>query len=239
MIKQIKKLYKFYLLNLILALISFLIVSNINFGYKNIFYLDFEFDKKYINNIGRSELDYISQIPKNYYISKIKISSQKTINWKNKCEITDGNIRCPGENQLFFNFWNINILPDQIDNITFKKNNYINYEKFKFNTNNYLRHSYETEFFHYTVFDNFEIFKKKYLNNVINFENKKLTKKTLSTFYAQDLKDNFENRFFSINAYNRNDLSNLHILFYIKILIIFIFTNLIIFYFLKIIFKKN
>ena len=238
MIKQIKKLYKFYLLNLILALISFLIVTNINFGYKNIFYLDTKFDKKYISNIKRNELDYISQIPKDYYISKIKISDQKTIHWKNKCEITDVYIRCPGENQIFYNFWNINLLSDKIDDITFKKNNLLNYEKFIFETNSYIRHSYETEFYYYTVFDNFELFKEKFINNIINFNNKKITRRTLSTFYAQDLKDNFESRFTSINAYNRNDLSNLYILFYIKILVIFVFINLIIFYFLKIIFKK-
>lgn len=239
MTKQIKYTHKFYISFFILSFLSLLLVINTNFGYKNIFYLDLKFDQNYIHNIKRNELDKISQIPKNYFISKIKNPKNYQIKWKNKCDIISGILRCAGVSNVRFNFWTINQLPNKIDNIVLYHDNSLDYEKFIFNTENYLKFTYDTEYFYYSLFDNFEIFKNGFLKNVMNFTNKELTKKTLSNYYAHDLKNHFQKRFKYMDVYNRNDHTYLPVLLYMKILTIFIFSILMIFYFLKILFKNN
>lgn len=231
-----KKNFKLFYFFIMCVFIS-IVCSKLNFGYTSILkvYHHYE-DSNYVDNLKLQSDKNINNYFRNNFIGMINIDDNDKLSWINNCIKKDSSVLCNGNITFKFDLWSISQIKSRIAKYTIMEKENENYEKFNFDIDKMIDHSFNN----LGNFQNLYLNKEDYLSQIkekiiLNGTDFLILNK--KSFITNDLEKNFVKRHISVESNFRMPLNKIQILLYLKILLVITFANILI-YFLFYKFKR-
>jgi len=230
--KKNLKLFYFFIVCIFISIVC----SKLNFGYTSIIkvYHHYE-DLNYVDNLKLQSVN-IDNYFKNNFIEMINIDENDKLSWINNCIKKDSSVLCNGTMNFKFDLWSISKIKSRIAKYTIMEKENENYEKFNFDFDKMIEHSFNN----LGNFQNLYLIKEDYLSRIrekIILNGTDFLIPHIKNFITNDLKKNFVKRYISIESNFRMPLNKIQILLYLKILLVITFANILV-YFLFYKFKR-